>query len=139
MKSLNRVCCLVAFAAMAACSAPVDGSDASDVATGTDASDVSASPDVMATDAVDAITPDVVLTDVPARDAQSFSCGTMTCAPNQLCVSHSGGALIAPSCVDVPAACGGVPTCECVCTVGAMFTCSTTDNQTFTCACTTCP
>jgi hypothetical protein len=55
-------------------------------------------------------------------------CGTQTCGSGQICVTFSAGSqcdvdpskgigpydLISESCEDVPAACDGIPSCDCV-------------------------
>ena len=57
-----------------------------------------------------------------------FACGSATCGSGQICVTFSAGSQcdvnldagigpydeISATCQDVPAACNGVPTCDCV-------------------------
>lgn len=82
-----------------------------------DASDVSDATDV--TDATDASDAADVPRDGRAYDAGSYACGTLTCGSHQVCLHpcsgfDSGMGGPPPVCIDVPAACDGTPTCDCV-------------------------
>lgn len=52
---------------------------------------------------------------------QAFSCGELTCDPDQFCEElvpgvkpETGSVASSFACTDAPAACSGVPTCACV-------------------------
>jgi hypothetical protein len=102
------------------CGPVPDVTDAADVVSG-DAADAmstpaDAPPDVAPTDVT---TTDVAPTDVTPIDAGPFACGTQTCGADQVCVRpcsgfDSGMGGPPPRCQDVPAACAGTPTCDCV-------------------------
>ena len=65
-----------------------------------------------------------------------YACGSNTCDPGQICLTEEAGSqcgvnpdagippygIISQRCVDLPAACDGLPTCECV--LGQSLYCS---------------